>query len=122
MRGRLSEIQFEEREGAIVAMVDGEVDGSNTLEVGRALAEGLPTAARGLVLDLREVSYLDSAGIELLFKLARRLRDRRQLLRIVVPGNSPIRRVLEICDVASVAPIDDAVDTALTQIGEAGGA
>jgi anti-sigma B factor antagonist len=122
VRGRLGAVAFDEREGAVVAMVEGEIDGSNTLELGRALAERLPSAARGLVLDLRHVGYLDSAGIELLFRLARRLRDRRQLLRIVVPGGAPIRRVLEICDVASVAPIDDDVDTAVAELGEAGGA
>jgi anti-anti-sigma factor len=122
VRGRLGAVAFDEREGALVAMVEGEIDGSNTLELGRALAERLPSAARGLVLDLRHVDYLDSAGIELLFKLARRLRDRRQLLRIVVPAGAPIRRVLEICDVASVAPIDDDVDTAVAELGEAGGA
>jgi anti-anti-sigma factor len=122
VRGRLGGIDFEERDGAVVATVEGEIDGSNTLEVGRALSEKLPSAARGLVLDLRQVGYLDSAGIELLFKLARRLRDRRQLLRIVVPAESPIRRVLEICDVASVAPIDDGVDSAVAELGEAGGA
>jgi anti-anti-sigma factor len=122
MRGRLGGVDFAERGGAVVAAVEGEIDGSNTLELGRVLAEQLPSAARGLVLDLHQVGYLDSAGIELLFKLARRLRDRRQLLRIVVPNGAPIRRVLEICDVASVAPIDDDVDSALAELGEAGGA
>jgi anti-anti-sigma factor len=122
MRGRLGGVEFDERDGAVVARVEGEIDGSNTLELGRALAERLPSAARGLVLDMRQVGYLDSAGIELLFKLARRLRDRRQLLRIVVPPGAPIRRVLEICDVASVAPIDDAVERSVAELGEAGGA
>jgi anti-anti-sigma factor len=122
VRGRLSGVEFVEHDGTIVAIVDGEIDGSNTLELGRVLAERLPSAARGLVLDLSSVAYLDSAGIELLFKLSRRLRDRRQLLRIVVPSAAPMRRVLEICDVASVAPIDEAVDSAVAELGEAGGA
>jgi hypothetical protein len=29
------------------------------------------------------------------------------VLRLVVPGASPIRRVLDLCDIASVAPIDE---------------
>jgi anti-anti-sigma factor len=120
VRGRLGEIEFDERQGAVIATLDGELDGSNTLDVGRALAERLPSAAHGLVLDLRHVAYIDSAGIELLFKLARRLRDRRQLLRIVVPAEAPIRRVLEICDVGSVAPIDETVDPAVAEVGAAG--
>ena len=122
MRGRLTELEFQERDGLMVATLAGEIDGSNTLELGRALAERLPTASRGLVLDLTAIGYLDSAGIELLFKLARRLRDRRQLLRIVVPQGSPVRRVLDICDVSSVAPLDDTVDAAVADFGEAGGA
>jgi anti-anti-sigma factor len=122
VRGRLTELEFEERDGLMIARLEGEIDGSNTLELGRTLAERLPSAARGLVLDLTAVGYLDSAGIELLFKLARRLRDRRQLLRIVVPGISPVRRVLDICDVSSVAPLDETPEQAVAELGEAGGA
>jgi len=119
MMGRLSAIDLQERDGAVIAALDGEIDGSNTLEIGRALAEGLPSAAHGLVLDLRGVTYLDSAGIELLFKLARRLQDRRQFLRIVVSERAPMRRVLEICDVGSVAPLDEGVDMALAKLPDA---
>jgi anti-anti-sigma factor len=121
MRGRLTELEFEERDGLMVATLAGEIDGSNALELGRAVAERLPTASTGLVLDLTAIAYLDSAGIELLFKLARALRDRRQLLRIVVPTASPVRRVLEICDVSSVAPLDDTLDEAVADFGEAPG-
>ena len=35
----------------------------------------------GLMLDLCQVAYLDSSGIELLFDLARRLRTHRQRLK-----------------------------------------
>ena len=85
MRDRLSQVEFEEREGVLIARVSGEVDGSNTVELGRALGEKLPSSAHGLVLDLSGIAYLDSAGIELLFSLARRLGDRRQRLRLSVP-------------------------------------
>jgi anti-anti-sigma factor len=60
-----------------------------------------------MVLDLTEVSYLDSTGIALVFELARGLEARRQALRLVVTSDGPVRRVLELCAVASVAPIDD---------------
>ncbi len=112
MRDRLSEIEFEEHDGVLVARIAGEVDGSNAVELGRALGERLPSSAHGLVLDLSSVAYLDSAGIELLFSLARRLGDRRQRLRLGVPPRSPVRRVLEICDISSVAPIADSAEAA----------
>ncbi len=118
MRDRLSEIDFDERGGVLVARITGEVDGSNAVELGRALGERLPSSAYGLVLDLSAVAYLDSAGIELLFGLARRLGDRRQRLRLGVPERSPVRRVLEICDISSVAPMDLSADEAAEELSQ----
>lgn len=119
MRDRLSEIEFDETEGVLVARISGEVDGSNAVELGRALGERLPSSARGLVLDLGDVAYLDSAGIELLFGLARRLGDRRQRLGLGVPQQAPVRRVLEICDIASVAAMAESAADAASQMREA---
>lgn len=114
MRDRISGVEFEQRDGVVVARLTGEVDGSNAVELGRALAGRLPSAAHGLVLDLTEVAYLDSAGIELLFQLARRLGDRRQRLGLSVPAASPVRRVLEICDISSIAPMHESLELATT--------
>lgn len=116
MRDRLSNAEFEERDGVVVARLTGEIDGSNAVEMGRAISERLPTAAHGLVLDLSGVEYLDSTGIELLFGLARRLADRRQRLRLGVPESSPVRRVLEVCDVDSVAPVSESADEAAAAV------
>lgn len=121
MRDRLSEVDFDEQDGVVVARISGEVDGSNAVELGRALGERLPSSAHGLVLDLSAVAYLDSAGIELLFGLARRLGDRRQRLRLGVPQHSPVRRVLEICDIASVAPLAESADAAAAAIAQGEG-
>jgi anti-sigma B factor antagonist len=117
VRDRLSEIEFEERDGVLVARIEGDVDGSNAVELARALGQRLPSSAEGLVLDLSTVAYLDSAGIELLFSLARQLGDRRQRLHLGVPGSSPVRRVLEICDISAVAPMSDSAAEAVREIG-----
>ena len=61
--------------------------------------------ARGLVLDLSAVTFLDSTGLRLVFRLARRLRDRQQSLRLVVPEGARISRVLSLSGVAAVAEI-----------------
>ena len=65
------------------------------------------------MIDLNECRYLDSAGIEVIFDLARRLRRRRQGLRIVVPAGSPLTRVLELTEVGTAAPIHETVDSAV---------
>jgi anti-anti-sigma factor len=120
MRDRLSEVEFDDRaDGVLVARITGEVDGSNAVELGRALGEKLPSSAHGLVIDLSAVAYMDSAGIELLFALTRRLGERRQRLGLSVPAHSPVRRVLEICDIASVAPMEESAEAAAARIVEA---
>jgi anti-anti-sigma regulatory factor len=69
------------------------------------------------VVDLSATRYLDSAAIELLFELARRLGRRRQALRLALPSDSPLRRVLSLTDVESVAPVFDSADEALAASG-----
>jgi len=118
VRDRISQLEVDREGDVIIARLVGEIDGSNAAELGRALGEQIPSSAHGLVLDLGGVAYLDSAGIELLFRLARRLGDRRQRLRLSVPTRSPVRRVLEICDIGSVAPLEEATDVAVARIAD----
>ena len=108
-----AEIVVESRDGVVIARLDGEVDMTNSTYVAQELRQAVPNEARGLVLDLEETRYLDSAAIEVLFDLARRLGRRRQWLRLVLPSESPLRRVLTLTDVGSVAPVSDTLDAAL---------
>jgi anti-anti-sigma factor len=55
-----------------------------------------PNDARGLVVDLRDVSYLDSAGIRLLYHLREDLRAGRQRLRLVMGDDSPVNHTLRL--------------------------
>jgi anti-anti-sigma factor len=113
MRDRLAGFEFEQHDAVLVATVDGEIDSSNAAELRLALSERLPSASSALVLDLSDVTYLDSSGIHLLFDLGRRLAARRQALRLVVPREAPIRRVIDLCNLAGVAQVDDAQGPAL---------
>jgi anti-anti-sigma factor len=60
-------------DGTVVLKAVGEIDMSNTAD----LATALDTALRGhpgqLVVDLTEVQYLDSAGVNVLFEHADRI-------------------------------------------------
>jgi anti-anti-sigma factor len=116
MRDKISGIEFEDRDGIVVASVEGEIDSSNAADLRLALSERLPATSSALVLDLSAVSYLDSSGIQLLFDLGRRLAARRQAIRLVVPGDAPMRRVLELCAVGAVAPMDPELDQSLAEI------
>jgi anti-anti-sigma factor len=112
MRGRLADLTFDDSDGTVIAVVRGEVDASNAAELRIALVDRLSNEVFGLIIDMSEMTYLDSTGISLLFELARGLTARRQMLRLVVPTSSPVRRVLDLCDIASVAPIDETASEA----------
>ncbi len=118
MRDRIAGFEFAEHDGGVVvASVEGEIDSSNAAELRLALSERLPSTSSSLVLDLSDVTYLDSSGIHLLFDLGRRLAARRQQMRLVVPVQAPMRRVLELCAVDSVAPMDESLDLSLASLG-----
>ena len=108
-----AEIAVERRESAVVARLSGEVDMTNSRYVAHELAGSVPNDAAALVVDLGQTRYLDSAAIELLFDLARRLGRRRQRLRLVLPSSSPLKRVLELTDIGSVAPVHESLEDAL---------
>ena len=90
---RVKAVQAGERP---VAAVEGEVDASNVTEIGDLLRERITNQATVLIVDLSAVTYLDSAGINLLFELGADLRARQQELRLVVPPGAPIARALGI--------------------------
>jgi anti-sigma B factor antagonist len=111
----VAEIAAERRDSSVVAQLNGEVDMTNAAFVREELLGAVPNDVIALVVDLSGCRYLDSAGIEVLFDLSRRLARRRQELRLVVPEGSPLGRVLALTDVASVAPVHASLQSALAQ-------
>jgi anti-anti-sigma factor len=78
--------------------------------------------ARGLVVDLTAVEYLDSAGLRMLYRIAERLAPRRLALCVVAPDRSPVRRILTLSGFDSYAPIAPTVEAAVGQISAMEGA
>jgi anti-anti-sigma factor len=112
-----AEIAIERNGSIVVARLSGEIDMTNVSYIGDELTNAVPNEALGLVIDLSGTRYLDSAAIELLFELARRLDRRRQGLRLALPASSPLRRVLLLTDVQSAAPVHESVEEALAEGG-----
>jgi anti-anti-sigma factor len=109
-------LQIEERDGVVVTRVTGELDVAGADTTGDAIAEAVPTSARGLVVDFSALDFLDSSGVAMLFSLARRLGNRRQRLRLVAPSGSPVLRVLDIVDFGRAAPIDEGLEQAIAEL------
>jgi anti-anti-sigma factor len=96
-----------------VARVEGEVDASNAAELGIRLRELVSNQSAGLIVDLTATTYLDSAGINLLFAIGDQLVARQQRLRLVVGPGSPIARMLAITSLDRIHRVHRSVAEAL---------
>jgi anti-anti-sigma factor len=110
-----ADIVLDRRDGSVVARLSGEVDMSNASYVRDQLLTSMPNEALALVLDITGCRYLDSAAIEVLFEVSRRLARRRQELRLVMPADSPLKRVIELTEVHTAAPVFESLEDALTE-------
>ena len=99
-----------------IAAVEGEVDASNATEVRDRVSALLTNRSRVLVVDLTRTSYLDSAGINLLFGLAAALAVRQQELHVVVPPSSPIARMIAITGLDATVPTHAQLQDALERL------
>ena len=81
---------------------------SNAAEIQAALSDETPNSASGLILDFTRLDYLDSAGIQLLFRLHGALRTRAQTLVLVVPEGSVV------ADTFRLAGVSGRIDSATT--------
>lgn len=87
--------------------VSGEVDLANVALVLDAVIGALADDPDVVLLDLSDTTYLDSAGIAMVFRLGQRMTHRRQTLALVVPSHAPIRAVLELTRMRDLIPIHE---------------
>ncbi len=106
-------VREERHDQTAVAILDGELDAAGVGVVAATLRRLVENQALRLVVDLAAVSYLDSAGINLLFAVGEDLRARQQALHIVVLPGSPIERMLSIVGADRVFPVHASLDEAL---------
>jgi anti-sigma B factor antagonist len=110
MMTALAHLEVEQRGEMLLVRIEGEIDISNAREVSAGVEAAMPGGAETLVIDLTDTSYLDSAGIQVLFFLAHRLHSRRQRMKLVVPDHAPIRAVLELTGIPRVIPMEARVE------------
>ena len=74
----LGDVQLRTSGSTVIAKLTGEIDLSNAPSIGQAIARGVSHDAVALVVDMTELEYLDSAGIQLVYQLRESLRARAQ--------------------------------------------
>jgi anti-anti-sigma factor len=114
----LARLEDEWHDEIPVARLQGEVDASNVKEMGDRLRSLLSNRSVALVIDLSATTYLDSAGLNLLFSLGEEMRGRQQRLGLVVADGSPIKRMVSLVGLDQALPIRATLPEALSDVGE----
>jgi anti-sigma B factor antagonist len=108
----LASVTLERTDDVVIAAVSGEIDFSVAEDVGRRILGSIDNEVATVILDLTHLSYTDSAGINLVFDLASRLREHRQSLRIVIPADSQPWRTFSIVGVEGEVPVFETLEEA----------
>lgn len=85
-------------------VLDGEVDMASAPQLEQAIAEQLAAGAARLMVDLSEVTFMDSTGLTVLFR-AHEDAVKAGAEFVVVCGPGSVRRVIEVSGVGGVVPI-----------------
>ena len=113
---RLARVIAMPDEAVPIGRIEGEIDISNADDVRDALEQLVGNAARGLVVDLSEVRYFDSAAVHLILRLASQLQKRRQQLHAVAPSDEAVRHVLLLMAVEKLVPLHPTIDAAVAAV------
>lgn len=89
----------------------GEVDMSTAPRL-LDVIDAVPDAVRLVVVDLVDVGFLDSSGLNTLVVGQRRLASRGIGLRVVVPSDHPVRRVFAIARLEEQLQLADSAEEA----------
>jgi anti-anti-sigma factor len=90
---------------ALRIAISGEIDLSNVAAVEQELLGAIANHQTEVVVDLGKVTYVDSAGLRVLFTLSTRLEALQIRFRLVVPPDSPPRRVIDLSGIGAVAAV-----------------
>ncbi len=97
----------------VVARLRGDIDMAAVPSISAHVLDALTMDSAGLVVDLTDVRYVDSAGVQMLFDFARRLEAGRQGMAVTLAESSPVRGLLRITSldqaIAICSTYDDAV-------------
>jgi anti-anti-sigma factor len=96
----------------LIVEVAGEVDMATSPQVVEAV-ESASNGCRRVVVDLTEVTFLDSSGLNALVNCRRSLAARDVDLRVVSPSDHVVRRVFEIAQLTDELGVVETFDAAL---------
>lgn len=91
--------------GAVRIALGGEIDMANAALVEEEISAAITNQVTMVSIDLSDVTYLDSAGLRVLFALVDRLPTLQIALELISPLNSPARRIVELSGLTGIVSV-----------------
>ncbi len=105
------DLRVQRHDDRAVVHISGEVDLATCPQLRDVLAELVDRGVHHLIVDLEQVSFLDSSGIGVLIGVLRRLREHGGSLHLTAP-RPHVRRVLELTGITTLLPTYATLDEA----------
>ena len=100
-----AKVETSAEDGSMHITLSGEIDLANAAVVEDEIRAAVSNQPTTVSVDLTDLTYMDSAGIRILFVLASRLQALRIVLELIVPLDSPTRRIVELSGFESLAAL-----------------
>jgi stage II sporulation protein AA (anti-sigma F factor antagonist) len=104
-----------EREDVALLKVTGYLDVDTATEFQHHLANQLHHGRRHFLLDLSEVPFMDSSGMNIILRVYQEARELPGSVHIISP-TAAVRRVLDLTGVSITVPVSESVDEALARV------
>lgn len=98
----------------MVVIAAGEIDLATSPQLRDALLAPEASSAR-VVLDLREVTFIDSSGLGVIVGQQKRAQEHDQRFAVAVGGAAAVQRILELSGLAKVLDVVDDPQERLTR-------
>jgi anti-anti-sigma factor len=100
-------------ENALVLTVSGELDLATCPELEEQLGQAFASGAKLVIVDLRELEFIDSTGLSVLVKAHQQAQESGARFGLV-NGGSQVRRLLSLTGLAERLPVADAPEELLS--------
>ncbi|GCB53055.1 anti-sigma F factor antagonist [Streptomyces sp. NL15-2K] len=103
------------REDVALIRVGGYLDVDSATEFQHHLANQLHHGRRHFLLDLSDVPFMDSSGMNIILRVYQEARDIPGSVHIISPTPS-VRRILDLTGVSITVPVSEGTDEALALV------
>ncbi len=93
------DVEVRDGDSAVVIGVQGELDLASSPALEQELETGPPSQAEVVIVDLRQVEFMDSTGLSVLVRAHQRATEKGQQF-VVVRGPQQVQRLLSLTGVA----------------------